>query len=255
MSVALTRSYRGAAQWTDCLWVPELRTLGNHLRLRITCYEIHCRELSETSGQCEWRAHLATSWCKVHTSASVETVAGYRNALFWSLGVLQEDEGQLERAKEKYNTVYIYINDWENFRFIFLLSAVTQFRTLCGWVFIQGKITNCVWEKMECEVQLLSVSDSYKDFLSVLILYMIIKSLKYRLLVKFIGLWRWYINITVTILDTIQRQRGVPKWVGSTWRHRQNPNSETFEFEVKDRMMDYVQNCDSYNIRSSQTYR
>jgi hypothetical protein len=81
----------------------------------------------------------------------------------------------------------------------------------------------------------------------------IIKGLK-----KSIGLWRWYINITITILDIILRpvfylkqcfgdwflypsgvrRRGLylstgPNWVGSTWRRGQNPVSETLRMKQK----------------------
>jgi hypothetical protein len=66
-------------------------------------------------------------------------------------------------------------------------------------------------------------------------------------LMLFIGLWRWYINITITILDIIhrpvfylvsvlvRRQRLALSifltWVGSTWIQRQNPVSETSCFK------------------------
>jgi hypothetical protein len=52
-----------------------------------------------------------------------------------------------------------------------------------------------------------------------------------------IGLWRWYINITITILDNIHRptQRfghlialpTGPNWLGPIWKRKQNPVSQT----------------------------
>jgi hypothetical protein len=69
-----------------------------------------------------------------------------------------------------------------------------------------------------------------------------------------VGLWRWYISITIIILDIIyrpvfylkhnlsetgfclhlqlvQRLSIGPNWVGTTLRQRQNPVSEKLRFE------------------------
>jgi hypothetical protein len=91
----------------------------------------------------------------------METVARSRNSLFRSLGVLLEDEGQLNAWKEK--TVQSVYNDWENFRFTFFLFALTPFRIMCGSVLIQRKITNFTWEKMEYVARMMSVSEIYKS--------------------------------------------------------------------------------------------
>jgi hypothetical protein len=62
-----------------------------------------------------------------------------------------------------------------------------------------------------------------------------------------IGLWRWYINITIIILDIIQRdvlETGFCLSSGdSIWR--QTESSWNIVFYLKDRTMD-VQNCDSH---------
>jgi hypothetical protein len=63
-----------------------------------------------------------------------------------------------------------------------------------------------------------------------------------------VGLWRWYINITITILNIIhvlspktEALSIVLKWVSS-----EDGDSSLRSTVLKDMTMDNVQNCDSY---------
>jgi hypothetical protein len=70
-----------------------------------------------------------------------------------------------------------------------------------------------------------------------------------------VGLWRWYINITITILDIIHRPVFYLHLLRFLWGTDKPVELSSVEFQIKDRTIDNAPNCDSYiNITTSQTY-